>query len=344
MKSGNSIKKNSILVKELWVIQESDGARKRVAKFCEQDGKLLKKYPSRISCPEEQVEKWDFATETKEAIYYERLHSTKPPNSGYKYQSWETDGKWFVTSHKATRLYKGKPVFEIEDKHLSNGWKTTLKVWPLAKKVHTPPEYIEGRETNIACTLKEIREGDKELEAEDKEYTIEKDRERLPPPILVKRYAHRKNLNILELGPSCRAKVPRALLKEGSGNSYTGLDIGLMTLQKQQELLKEEGGYMALHSRQVLGDFYNAPLKSESAGLIVAIGSLPFSCRVSEEKNYIDVTNEIARLLKKDGEFVLDWAVLEDASPAAVAHLLDLFSLIDSDGEGTSRTLVFRKR
>lgn len=350
MKPGNYSRNSSlshVLDKELLVLQESNGAFKRVAKSCSYNDKLLRQDPTQVG---DSVMMENSVTDAREKLYCERKFYAKPPNSGYKYHRWETNGKWFITSYKATRFYNGKPVFSIKDKHLRNGWKTTLKIWPVAKEIHTPPESSEiGRRKHLLAEfLKEIRDGNKTTEADLKQYSIEREREHDSGMsisyILAKRYGNRKNLNIIELGPYCCTVVPRAILKEGTGNRYTALDLSLLGLQKQHEFLKEEGGYMVSRSRQVVGDFYNAPFLSESADLIVAIACFPFSLTRSKEKDFIDATSEVARLLKGGGEFVLPGAGLEQSSPAAVAHLLKLFDVVDSNGEGIGRTLVFRKK
>ena len=99
---------------------------------------------------------------------------------------------------------------------------------------------------------------------------------------------------------------------------------------------------MLSHSNQVVGNLYNIPGENASVDLVVASASFPL---FAAERDVKDAINEVARVLKKGGEFVLDSGSIELAAPGAVAHLMGKFEVADSYKAGIGcRILILRKK
>lgn len=153
------------------------------------------------------------------------------------------------------------------------------------------------------------------------------------------RYGGRRDLNILEIGPGTTGVVPRALLTPGSGNRYHALDLSPQALALQKQVLTEDGvGPL----QQTVGDYADGlPVPDGSQDLVCGYASISTWGDTQDVKRYFD---EFHRVLKPGGEFLMGGLGLEQASPAAIAHILDRFELIPQRETGQSVDLLLRKR
>lgn len=254
--------------------------------------------------------------------------------------------EWMVSNYHAVRYYCNKPVTEVKDCREQNSYKTDIRLFPAAKleeanrSIYIPSYRLEKLLKNPE-ERKKLLEGDEELKKHTWEKQIEIDASRPVRRLLEGRYGSRRNLSIVELGPYCSTWVPRALIKEGNGNYYYGLDVSMAGLDKQREFLAEEGKNMIAHTRQVWGCLYKMPFEPGSADLVVAAASFPL---FSPEKDVKDAIDETFRALKRNGEFVLDAGSVELMAPKAVSYLMQKFNLVFSHGAGIGRILVLRKK
>lgn len=158
-------------------------------------------------------------------------------------------------------------------------------------------------------------------------------------PLLRQRYGESRNLDVVELGPSCTTGVARAL--HGRGNRYVAVDLSAQYLEKQREFLADE--FLLADVESVVGDTYALPLAAASADLLVAECHTPLVSGSVEA--LVRALNECARVLRPGGEFVLNPYYAEKQPPEATKHLLDLFELVHvQETEPGRRLLVLRKR
>ena len=158
---------------------------------------------------------------------------------------------------------------------------------------------------------------------------------------LEKRYGQRQNMSILEIGPGTTGVVARALLKANSGNVYNAMDLSPDALRLQKEVLQaDQVGEGRIH--QVTGDFTRGlPFPDASQDLVCGFSSIGTWEETAAVQSQFD---EFARVLKPGGEFLMGGLGLEQASPAAIAFILDRFELIPQREESQSVSLLLRKK
>lgn len=158
--------------------------------------------------------------------------------------------------------------------------------------------------------------------------------------LLESRYGHLRNANILELGPFTTTIVPRTLVKQGSGNSYLGLDANSIALERQRQTLDQLGGEVAARSRQQVSNFEkHIDCPDASQDLIVAYSSFGLGAPAPQA---IASLQEVLRTLRPGGEFLTVGWDLENAAPQTIAFVLDHFEVAGSPGPGAG--VILRRR
>lgn len=339
----NHIQKNNPLDKTLtktmlWVRKDEDF--ERVGYKWELNGKGLNQEPSDLGIPIYSGAKGNTSINAPEYMVTKEIFAKTKPNPKYHHHKYDSNGKWSIVGWESKRYFNGEPVIQVTDKLLPSGWKSVIQCGTAMDKTIGP--YMDRHQLS-----KKERDqyNKKEMEVLDritKEEALSDASTRPARHFLERRYSKRKNMNIVDFGPRCTTHVQKALLKEGSGNRYFGVDIFGAGLQKQRTFLAEEkNGYEYSHSYQIIGDFYQTPLASNSADIIVASASVPMD---AFEKDFKKAINEVRRVLKTGGDFVLAGAFIEMDSPSSVSYLLKYFDVVDSYDKGMNRILVFRKK
>ena len=311
-------------------------------KWTDGDGKPLERNPI---CPEKPGSTGDLKTEAHEKLIIKDDFTSHPKSSRVKFREIDSNGELFIASSKRTQVRDGKFATQSHNELTDRGWMTTMKVFAEANREDNRETRNNYRVENLLADPdreKLLKEEEEQLKLLTPEIQLEYDRGRYSHIgyLLEDRYGDRKNLDILEIGPYTTTMVPRTILKEGSGNQYTGLDVSEAGLRKQREVLDYAGGYAAENSRQVVGDLYHIPRDDNSTDLIVSLGgSFPFYSRESDAKEAI---NEISRVLKPEGEFVLNTGILEVAMPGTIAHIMKNFDITASADGG--ETIIFKKK
>lgn len=158
-------------------------------------------------------------------------------------------------------------------------------------------------------------------------------------PLLERRYGDRNGLAVAELGPATSTFVPRTLADRG--NQYFALDQSMPGLERNRELLNEDG-YLVAGAVQVTGDSYASPFKDSCLDLVFTSCHPPFYSGGPAER--MEAFNEVARVLKPGGELVLfPWEKRHD-DPRVMAFVNQRFEVVERAGEENRQVWVFRKR
>lgn len=161
-------------------------------------------------------------------------------------------------------------------------------------------------------------------------------------PILERRYGDRTGMAVLELGPATSTMVPMTL-KDG-GHQYFGMDLSLPLLEKQRDLVHEQG-HTVDGALQVQGDTYGMPFQDATCDLVFTSCHPPFYSASPEDQ--VIALSEAARVLKTGGEFVLFPWYSEMKDDRIEDYLLRTFEVLErhpSPNEADRQLLVLRKR
>lgn len=161
-------------------------------------------------------------------------------------------------------------------------------------------------------------------------------------PLLERRYGDRTGMAVLELGPATSTMVPTTL-KDG-GHQYFGMDLSLPLLQKQRDLVHEQG-HTVDGALQVQGDTYGMPFHDGTCDLVFTSCHPPFFSASPEDQ--VIALSEVARVLKPGGEFVLFPWYAETKDERIEDYLLRTFEVVERHsrpGETDRQVLVLRKR
>lgn len=118
-------------------------------------------------------------------------------------------------------------------------------------------------------------------------------------PFLKERYGKRKDLCVLEIG----ALRTTSLAKTLSENTklYLGVDCADPSAV-QQAYFEKEG---LRNAKAIAGDMYNLPIVSGSQDVVFVARSTPLGSIYATKESLTRAYNEISRVLKPDGEFIL---------------------------------------
>lgn len=169
------------------------------------------------------------------------------------------------------------------------------------------------------------------------------DRDELEPliaPLLERRYGHQQGMAVAELGPATSTVVARTL--EGRASQYFALDQSMPGLERNRDLLNEDG-YFVAGAVQVNGDSYASPFKDGCLDLVFTSCHPPFYSGGPAER--MEAFHEVARVLKPGGEFVLfPWEKQRHDDPQVMAFVNQRFEVVERAGDEGRQVWVFRKR
>lgn len=331
---------NTLTKTIFWMRRGKNEGFERTGYKWELNGKEINQEPSDLGIHIYSGKKGNTSITAPEYMITKEIFAKTKLNPKYHHHTYDSNGKWSIVGWESKRYYNGEPVIKIKDRLLPSGWKSVIKCGTAMDKTTGP--YMDRHQLNKGEIDQYNKEEMEVLDRITKDEALRDASTRPARYFLERRYGKRKNMNIVEFGPRCTIHVQQALLKEGSGNRYFGVDIFRAGLQKQRAFLAEEkNGYEYSHSYQIIGNYYQTPLASNSADIIFSSCSFPSD---GFDKDFKKATNEVRRVLKNGGEFVLDGAFIELDSPSSVSYLLKYFDVVDSYDKGLKRILVFRKK
>ncbi len=156
-------------------------------------------------------------------------------------------------------------------------------------------------------------------------------------PLLQRRYGHRQQMDIAELGPATSTTVAATL--SHANHRYLAIDLSEPYLEKQQEFLAQD---TAAQCFAVKGDSYALPIQDGKADLIVTSCHPPFVSASTQDKAI--ALDEVWRTLKDDGEFVL-FPYDPQGRGADMAPLLESrFDTVDQSQQRPDRVAVVLKK
>ncbi len=244
---------------------------------------------------------------------------------------------WLLSDQTALVCQNGRPLVEVRDVRQGAGWKEELAVYQATG--------LEG-ERRPAGRLSDVERDPHLLDSEVERAqsmsvadVLAWDETRAwRSELLRERYGHLSQARVLELGPFATTYVARALVTEGSGNRYLGVDLNATALALQREVLDSVGGPAAEGSRQHVGDFFSLPVEDNSQDLVVAYASFPIG---APSQDAIAALEEAHRSLKPGGEFLCEGWPLYDVAPATLAYLSEKFQVVGAPGPGAG--FILRK-
>lgn len=345
IQTGDSFQKNTAAGPELsrtrvFVRGEKDNWWKPAGEQWMKDGKTLEENPFDQGKPGMDG---DVKTQAPETLIIHERFTQEPVDSAVPFNSIDTNGEWFIASSKRTQIRDGKLAVQSDNQLQPGGWHSEMKIGPgsLGEMNNRPTvNNYRPKPADDPEVIEMERSSAEQLKNHTYQEQVKGDEKMTPRFLLQERYGDRKNMNIVEIGPYTTTMVARELLKEGSGNNYTAIDIAEAGQKKQKEFLQQAGEYIFSHSKQIHGDLYHMPLESASADLLVSCGgSFPL---FAPEKDARDAIDEASRVLKPGGEFVLDTGILELAAAGTLSHLMSKFEITGSHDAG--RVVVLRKK